>query len=86
MLDCELFAILACPECKQALEDAADDLVVEINQRIKSGAARTRSGKKIGAVVESALLCKRDNYAFPVREGIPLLLIDESISLCGLPS
>ncbi len=79
MVDKELLNILCCPETKQDLELADQGLIDKINQLIKKGALKNRAGEQIKDPIDAGLIREDRKYLYPVREDIPILLIDESI-------
>ena len=82
-LDPELLAILACPETHQALS-LADAAVLEgLNARIEAGTARTAAGATVEERVEAGLLREDRKVLYPIRDAIPVLLVDEGIDLEG---
>lgn len=82
MIDEELLQIIACPETKQDLVLAEPELVEKINDLIKKGELQNRAGQKVENIIDGGLIQKDDRkYLYPVRDDIPILLIDESISL-----
>lgn len=82
MISENLLKIIACPETKQDLVIAEPDLVDKINSLIEKGELTSRSGQKIENKIDGGLIQKNDRkYLYPVRDDIPILLIDESISL-----
>jgi uncharacterized protein YbaR (Trm112 family) len=85
-LDKDLLAILACPETKEpvALADAA--LVGRVNAGIESGRVKSRDGQVVTRTMEAALLRQDRKVLYPVRGGIPIMLIDESILVDGIPA
>jgi uncharacterized protein YbaR (Trm112 family) len=80
-LDKDLLAILACPETKEpvALADAA--LVAKVNAAIEAGKVKSRDGQAVTRPMEAALVRQDRKVLYPVRGGIPIMLIDESIQL-----
>jgi len=85
VIDKELLEVLACPETKQDLELANQDLIAKINVRIEARDLVNRAGQKVTVPLQEGLVQKKDrNYLYPVREGIPVMLIDEAIPLEGL--
>jgi uncharacterized protein len=83
-LDKDLLAILACPETKEpvALADAA--LVTRVNAAIEAGKVKSRDGQAVTRTMEAALVRQDRKVLYPVRGGIPIMLIDESILLDAL--
>ncbi|NMC21007.1 MAG: hypothetical protein GYA33_11390 [Thermogutta sp.] len=84
MLDAQLSAILACPDTRQPLRAAAPELIAAVNAAIAAGRVNNRAGQTIREPVEELLVRQDGAVAYPVREGIPVLLIDEGIPLEGL--
>ena len=81
MLDKELLEILACPETKEAVALAGDDVVARINARIAKGEVVNRGGEKVAERIEAALVRNDGKFAYPVRDGIPIMLVEEAIPL-----
>jgi len=77
----ELLEILACPETKMPLHRAEDALLERLNQEISKGELRSRDGEIVVDPLEEALVREDGKVLYPVREGIPIMLIAESISL-----
>jgi len=81
MIDSELLAILCCPETKEDVKLITGDLIQKINQKISSGEIVNRGGKKVEEPIDSGLMRKDKKYLYPIREDIPIMLIDEAIPL-----
>ena len=79
MLDKELLAILCCPETKQDLTLLDASTVAKINQAIKAGKLKNRAGEIVKETIEAGLLRSDRKYLYPIREEIPIMLIDEAI-------
>ena len=82
MISEDLLKVIACPETKQDLVVAEDDIVEKINNLIDSGELLNRSKQKVTEKIDGGLIQQEDRkYLYPIRDEIPILLIDESISL-----
>lgn len=81
MLDPELLSLLCCPETRQALSFAPDAAVQALNQRIAEGRVRNRAGKVVSEKLENGLMRADQLCLYPIRNRIPILLIDEGIPL-----
>jgi len=82
MIDKELLDILACPETKEDLQLADSALIDKINAKIAAGNLTNRSGQKVTEKIDGGLIQKNSRrYLYPIKDSIPILLIDESISM-----
>ncbi len=81
MVDPELLEILVCPETHQPVRPAEDELLSRLNEAIRSGGVTNRGGKAVGDPVEEGLVREDNKVLYPVREDIPIMLIDEAIEL-----
>ncbi|HLV33328.1 MAG TPA: Trm112 family protein [Chitinispirillaceae bacterium] len=79
MLNNELLDILCCPETKQDLKLIDEQTKQKINDKIKSGELKNRGGETIKETIDTGLLREDHKYLYPVREDIPIMLIDEAI-------
>ena len=79
MIDKELLAILACPATHQPLAEADVALVERLNAAVAAGTLVNVGGTRVEAPLESGLLREDGQVCYPVREGIPVLLIDEGL-------
>ncbi|MFH1208644.1 MAG: hypothetical protein V1673_03710 [Candidatus Omnitrophota bacterium] len=84
MLSGELLSILCCPETKQDLTVADASLVERINRKIEKHELKNRGGEVVVQKIESGLVRADKRYLYAVREDIPVMLIDEAISLAGI--
>jgi len=79
MLDAELLKILADPKTKEPLHLASPDEVSRANAAIAKG-TKTAGGEAAQPVTEG-LVPQSGERLYPIRDGIPVLLFDESIPL-----
>ena len=81
MIDHSLLDILVCPETKQPLRVVDSTVLETLNASISSGSVRNRGGEAVTGAVSEALIRADGEVLYPVRDDIPIMLIDESISL-----
>jgi len=77
----ELLEILACPETKQPVALASDAVLAAVNEKISAGSLRNRGGDKVEKPITEALVREDGKVLYPVDDGIPVMLIEESIEL-----
>ncbi len=83
MIDQALLDILACPETKEEVRLAPDSVVESVNEMIKAGTLVNRGGEKVTEAIDGGLVRADGKYLYPIREEIPIMLIDEAIPLSG---
>ncbi len=83
-IDPELLAILVCPETKQPLSVADGALLESINAAVAAGNLQTRGGEGVTEGIAEGLLREDGQVLYPIRQGIPIMLIDESVEVDGL--
>ncbi|HWN93886.1 MAG TPA: Trm112 family protein [Methylomirabilota bacterium] len=81
MIDSGLLKMLCCPETHQQVKEAEAAFVAELNNRIAAGGIKTRAGKMVKEKVEGALLRHDRQVAYPIRNRIPVMLVEEAILL-----
>ncbi len=79
--DIELLNILCCPETHQKLQLAAPPILEKLNQQIATGQLRNRAGRVLAENIAAALVRADGKYLYPLRQNIPILLVDEAIPL-----
>jgi uncharacterized protein YbaR (Trm112 family) len=77
----ELLEILVCPESRQPVATASGDLLARLNDEIESGSLRNRGGEPITNALREGLLREDGKVLYIVDDGIPVMLIEESIEL-----
>ncbi len=84
MIDPKLLEILVCPETKEPVAIADAAALERLNRAIRRGDARNLSGETVREPVTEALLRADGRILYPVREGVPIMLVDESIDVSDL--
>ena len=82
----ELLEILVCPETKQPLSVATQELLGRVNSAIERGTVATRGGETVKDALTAGLLREDGEVLYAIRDGIPIMLIDDSIELSALSS
>ena len=77
----ELVEILVCPETKQPVALATSEQLDQVNARIQDGSLRNRGGDPVQEAVQEGLVREDGRVLYPVDDGIPVMLIEESIEL-----
>jgi len=81
LVDQSLLDILVCPETKQPLHAAEPAVLEPLNASIRSGSVKTRGGETVTDEILEGLVREDGAVLYPVRDDIPIMLIDESIQL-----
>jgi uncharacterized protein YbaR (Trm112 family) len=81
MLDPELLKILCCPETHEALTLADAPLIERLNQQVVAGQLRNRVDQPVTDKLDGGLIRADRRFLYPIRQDIPVLLIDEAIPL-----
>ena len=80
----ELLDILVCPETKQPVALAQSSVLEQLNACIIQGTLANRSGTPVSRPLEAVLVREDHQYCYPIRDDIPVMLIDEAIPLEGI--
>jgi uncharacterized protein len=73
-----LLDLLRCPETGQRLLPAEPSLIGRLQASAKAGTLRNQGGS-IPEPFESALVTLDGSRVYPVRDGIPVLLVGEAL-------
>lgn len=77
----ELLDILVCPDQRTPLSVADDDLLAALNRGVAEGALKNRAGELVEKALDGALVREDRQVAYPIFDGIPIMLVDEAIPL-----
>jgi uncharacterized protein YbaR (Trm112 family) len=80
VIDPDLLAILACPATHQPLAMAEDAVLEALNQRIQAGGVQNVGGADVTEPLEAGLVREDGQIVYPIRDRIPVLLIDEGVA------
>ncbi len=77
----ELLEILVCPETRQRVRPASTEILEKLNAEIEAGRLRNRGGELVSKPITEGLVREDGKVLYPVDDGIPVMLIEESIEL-----
>ena len=77
----ELLEILVCPETRQPVKPASSEQLSQLARRIAQGSVRNRGGQTLEAAPAEGLVREDGKILYPVEDGIPVMLVEESIEL-----
>jgi uncharacterized protein YbaR (Trm112 family) len=76
-----LLSILCCPVSHKGLNLARPNLLEKINMAISAGKLANRDGNILSESIKEALVTDDGKIIYPMSDGIPVLLEEESIEL-----
>ena len=79
MVSEELLKILVCPENKTPVKAVDDAVIQRANAAIEQRTLKNRAGEIIEEKIDGGLLREDAQYMYPVRDDIPIMLIDEAV-------
>ena len=80
-MDEKLLEIMCCPETHQRLAKAGTELVDDLNKRIQAGTLVDRVDEKVAELIDGGLIREDGKILFPIRQDIPVMLIDHGIPI-----
>jgi uncharacterized protein len=82
--DSALLDIVCCPVTYSPLEILSESKLHRLNQLIDEGKIKNRGDEIVAGGLELALVTRDGRLAYPVRDGIPVLLEQQGILLAQL--
>jgi len=83
-IDTKLLDIICCPVTRLPMEVMPEATLEEVNRRIRDSKLVSRDGTVLTEELLEALITRDGKLAYPVRDGIPVLLEDHGIVLTQL--
>jgi uncharacterized protein YbaR (Trm112 family) len=83
MIAKELLDILVCPENKTSVTAIDDELIAKINSAIGNGSVKNRGGEAVSDPIDGGLLREDGAYVYPIRDDIPIMLVDEALEMAA---
>ena len=80
-IDKDLLAILCCPETKQAVHLADEALIRKLNEAVRQSSLKNKAEKLVTESLDGGLIRADRKILYPIREDIPVMLIEEGIPL-----
>lgn len=83
-IDKDLLAILCCPDTKQDVSLADDAMIAKLNEAVTRGQLKNKGSKPVTEPLDGGLVRADRKILYPIREDIPVMLIEEGIPLEGV--
>jgi uncharacterized protein YbaR (Trm112 family) len=84
-MDKRLLDIICCPATRLPLEILDAERLSRLNAAIAAGTIKNHGDQNVSTAIPEALVTRDGRLAYPVRDGIPILLEDECIDLRQIP-
>jgi uncharacterized protein YbaR (Trm112 family) len=78
-MDRKLLDIICCPLTKRPLEVLDEVRLNRLNAAIQAGQIKNHAADQLAAELQEALVTRDGLLVYPIQEGIPVLLEEESI-------
>ncbi len=79
MIPPDLLEILCCPETHQRVLVARAPLLAVVAEAARGGGLKTENGEPVTDPPNSGLVREDGKFLYPVRNGIPIMLVEERI-------
>ena len=86
MVDSELLKLLCCPETHQAMRLVDALFLGTLNEKIGQGVICNRGGRRVADQISNGLLRADGKVLYPIRNDIPVMLIEEGIEMDQEPT
>ncbi len=83
-ISADLLDIICCPVTRLPLRVMSEETIEALNRRIEQGSLVGRDGEALTEPLTEALVTGDGKLAYPVHDGIPVLLEDSGIVLSQL--
>ena len=83
-IDKDLLAILCCPETKQDVSLVDSHALQRLNAGIEQGELQNKAGQPVKEKLDGGLIRQDRKIVYPIRDQIPIMLIDEGIPVEGI--
>lgn len=83
MITHELLALLRCPQTRQTLSMASTEQLARVEGARATGRLRDYAGRAVEETVVAGLVRADGALLYPIRDGIPVLLLDDALPLGG---
>lgn len=80
-MDKRLLTILRCPVTRKGLDIVNKDTLLRLNAAIEAGKLVNNDGAPVTTALGEALITDDGKRIYPIDDGIPVLLEDESINM-----
>ena len=77
----DLLEKLACPRTRKPLALVPADTLERMNRALAEGRARTLEGETPAGPLDGALAVTGEDFYYPIRDAIPVLLVEEAFRL-----
>jgi uncharacterized protein YbaR (Trm112 family) len=80
-VDPQFLKLLVAPGTSQRLVEMPPDQLAALNAQIAKGGVKNRGGSTVVRQLAAALMTETGGCAFPIQDGIPILLTTEAIPI-----